>query len=143
MKVFRFMSNEEFRKYKNGEVLINDTKHIGRTNSVGFCFLDFEEYRPEDAFHFLSGIISPEICAVFEVEYGYLNKTWGEYAVVPNKTPNFLDMMELIINDLTSGIEKFKANEYCINKYSSEKFNLISYAEPLKEDYWSENWTWK
>ena len=40
MKIFRFMSRAEFEKYKNNEVLKNDTKHIGKTNSVGFCFLD-------------------------------------------------------------------------------------------------------
>ena len=44
MELFRFMSNEEFKKLKNGEILYNDTIHIGRTNSVGFCFLNLNEY---------------------------------------------------------------------------------------------------
>ena len=62
MELFRFMSNEEFKKLKNGEILYNDTIHIGRTNSVGFCFLNLNEYKPEDAIHFLSGIVNAEVC---------------------------------------------------------------------------------
>ena len=34
MKIFRFMSRAEFEKYKNNEVLKNDTKHVGRSNAL-------------------------------------------------------------------------------------------------------------
>lgn len=52
MKVFRFMSKLEFEKYKNDITLINNKKHDGKTNSIGFCFLNIEEFTPEEAMHF-------------------------------------------------------------------------------------------
>ena len=47
MKLFRFMSKEEFNKYLKGEELINEIKHIGNTNSKGFCFMNLEDYYAE------------------------------------------------------------------------------------------------
>ena len=91
MKVFRFMSMQELEKYKRGEILKNDTIHKGRTNSVGFCFLDAEEYKPEQAFHFLSGVVCPYICVVFETKTK-LNKTYGIYAK-PIKNESLIDIL--------------------------------------------------
>lgn len=40
MKVFRFMSEEEFNKFNKGETLKNDKDHSksSKSNSIGFCF---------------------------------------------------------------------------------------------------------
>lgn len=81
MQVFRFMSNYEFEQYRSGKTLINKKDHHQetkrRTNSIGFCFLDINDYKPEKALHFLSGIVNFDICAVFETDK-ILNKTWGD-----------------------------------------------------------------
>ena len=51
MKVFRFMSKVEFEKYKNNFILKNNKKHDRKTNSIGFCFLNVEDFTPEEAMH--------------------------------------------------------------------------------------------
>lgn len=112
MKVFRFMSHEEFEKYKSGQVLVNNTKHTGKTNSVGFCFLNAEEYSPEYAYKFLIGAIFPEICCVFDVSEDKLKKGYGIYHI-PKTRPS----------------RQFKAIEYSTIKYSKEDFKLIRYTD--------------
>lgn len=50
------MSEREFERYQNGEVLENNIDHRKsgeHTNSVGFCFFPEE---PDDAIRWLSGI---------------------------------------------------------------------------------------
>ena len=130
MKIFRFMSRAEFEKYKNNEVLKNNTKHVGKTNSVGFCFLNLEDFTPEEAMHFLSGIATFDICAVFETKEK-LNKTFGIYAKPINKTGNIAeDFMNLLSN-----LKSFRADEYCTTEYSKEKMKLIKYSEGIWEQW--------
>lgn len=130
MYVLRFMSKEEFEKYKKNSLLKNSTKHDGKTNSVGFCFLDAEEYTPEEAMHFLSGIATFDICAVFETNIK-LNKTYGIYAKPIKTTGNVLTDL---INLYSGYMDHFKANEYCITEYSRQTMKLIKYSE----DIWSQ-----
>lgn len=139
MKVFRFMSREEFFKYMNGETLQNKKKHIGKTNSIGFCFLDLEEYKPEEACHFLCGIVSGDICAVFEVEESLLNKTWGIYRKPKEYSE---DVMKNTVNLILFPIN-FTANEYCTTEYSNKDFKLISFALPRWFDFTYSNWRWR
>lgn len=133
MKVFRFMSYEEFENYRKGQVLVNNTKHMGKTNSVGFCFLNADEFDIKEALHFLSGIVSFDICAVFETNKK-LNKSYGEYAK-PIKDYDKKNPFEFII-DLLTHLEdvpenRIKINEYCTEKYSKEDFKLIKYSEDI------------
>ncbi len=131
MKVFRFMSYEEFEKYKSGQVLVNNTRHAGKTNSIGFCFLDADEIDIKEALHFLSGIVSFDICAVFETNKK-LNKTYGEYAK-PIKDYDKENPLEFLINLLNCWEDipenRMKINEYCTKKYSKADFKLIKYTE--------------
>lgn len=133
MKVFRFMSYEEFKKYKEGQVLENNTRHIGKTNSVGFCFLDADEIDIKEALHFLSGIASFDICAVFETNKK-LNKTYGEYAkpIKDYDKQNPLQFYHDLIT-LSSDIpeNRRRINEYCTKKYSKADFKLIKYSENI------------
>lgn len=143
MKVFRFMSKVEFEKYKKGFPLNNNKKHDGKTNSVGFCFLNLEEYTPEEAMHFLSGVVSFDVCAVFETEEK-LNKTYGIYAKPIDPSGN---LMEDMINLLLGFNDHFTANEYCIASYNKEKFKLLKYSENIWKQ-WNpteiqENLKWK
>ena len=125
MKIFRFMSKKEFEKYRSGEILENKTIHKGKTNSIGFCFLDAEEYAPEKALHFLSGIVAFDICAVFETEKE-LNKTYGVYAKPIKSTGNFaIDLLYMSLYYM----DNFTANEYCTTEYSNKDFKLLKYSE--------------
>lgn len=133
MKVFRFVSYDEFKKYKKGQVLENNTKHIGKTNSVGFCFLDADEIDVKQALHFLSGIASFDICAVFETKKK-LNKTYGEYAKpikdYDKQNPlQFYHDLIMLSQDIPEN--RMKINEYCTKKYSKADFRLIKYSENI------------
>lgn len=112
-------------------MLRNDTKHTGKTNSVGFCFLNAEDFTPEEALHFLSGIARFDICAMFETDKE-LNKTYGVYAKPIPLTGNLEeDMFNLIINFSNT----FTATEYCTTEYNNKDFKLIKYAENLWEQW--------
>ena len=83
MKVYRYMSREEFTKLINGTSLHNPTvRDTDYSTSCGFCFLaetttfvtfNFDgeeqtfEYTPEDCSSFLGGIVTEEVLVEFEV----------------------------------------------------------------------------
>ena len=137
MKLFRFMSRKEFKKYINEEELINNQNHHlnhkSKTNSIGFCFLNLDEYKPEEALHFLSGIVDLDICAVFEVNEDKVKETYGIYA----RQDVNISLFDILIGKIPS----FEAKEYCTTKYSNKDFKLLKYAIPE----WSnkEQWNWK
>ena len=130
MEVFRFMSKEEFKKYMNGEELVNKKEHRAKTNSKGFCFLDLKDFTPEEAIHFLSGIVSFDVCAVFETNTK-LNKTYGVYAKPIKKEGSIL---EDLINFFSGFDNTFTANEYCTTQYNKKKMKLLRYST----DIWSQ-----
>ena len=95
MILIRFMSNDEFSKLISGQELYNDKIHSGFTNSIGFCF--FEDYgidlsESEDAIRqsiessinynidMLSGIVSNDVCVVFDSLDAELILSKGRYA---------------------------------------------------------------
>lgn len=130
MQVFRFMSEKEFEKYKNGQELINNTIHQGKTNSIGFCFLDINEYKPEQAMHFLSGVATLEVCVIFEVNQK-LNKSWGGYAKLPPSTGNFkIDLYNVLQNK-----QSFRATEYCTSHYNRNTMKFIKFSDNIWNQY--------
>ena len=135
MKVFRFMSNYEFEQYRSGKTLINKKDHHQetkrRTNSIGFCFLDINDYKPEKALHFLSGIVNFDICAVFETDK-ILNKTWGTYAKPIKSNGNPLEDILRVLNGFN---EQFTSTEYCITEYNNEDFKLIKYSQNIWQQW--------
>ena len=122
MKVFRFMSMKEFEEYQVGNVLFNDKDHkkSGRTDSIGFCFMNYDEEIPELAYEYLSGIVSNDVCAVFEVDKSYLTESYGVYA---DPYGDFFDTRTKV--------------EYCCQSYSKDNFKLLSYAFDVYNDF---NW---
>lgn len=129
--VFRFMSKKEFESFRKGKTLVNETIHQGRTNSIGFCFLSIDDYTPEKALHFLSGIANFDVCVVFETTKE-LNKTYGEYASPIKRNGDLrLDLFNLIM-----GInERFTATEYCTTEYSNKDFKVIKYSENIWQQW--------
>lgn len=121
MRVFRFMSNDEFEKYLAGEKLINKTDHRKKylySNSKGFCFFEYLDWdgcgvdgiTPEYASEFLDGIASMDVVAVFETNQG-LAKSIGRYA---DPYGSFFDTIWM--------------DEYCTEEYSKDTFRLIKYG---------------
>lgn len=135
MKVFRFMSNDEFQKFKSGKVMKSrkdhSKSHNGKTNSKGFCFLNLEEYAPEEAMHFMSGIVSFDICAVFETDEK-LNRTYGIYAKPIKSDGDILNLYEKLF---IGWEESFQANEYCTTQYDRRTFILVKYTKNLWEQW--------
>lgn len=133
MKIFRFMSYEEFKKYMNGENLYNNKKYKAKTNSIGFCFFDIKDFSPEFAWRFLKGAIFPDICVVFEVDETLLRKGYGIYSD-PNKT----------LYELMNFIPKMiRVSEYCTENYNKEVFKLVKYTTnklDFLENYKSFEW---
>lgn len=127
MKIFRFMSRNEFEKYRSGQLLINKTIHQGKTNSIGFCFFNIDDYRPERAMHFLSGVATLDVCAIFETNKR-LNKTKGTYAKLPPSTGNALIDYIRVLNGM---VYKFDAAEYCTTTYNNKEFKLLKYSEDI------------
>lgn len=123
MKVFRFMSIKEFEKFNAGDVLYNNTRHNAKTSSVGFCFFDLKDYKPHETIHFLSGIVSFDICAVFETDRNNLKERYGKY-----HKPN-----TMLIPCMFPSV--FYATEYCTTEYSSKNFKLIKFSENIWSQY--------
>lgn len=117
MKVFRFMSQEEFNKLQKGEVLTNTSEHLeSNTTSVGFCFMDCEDYSPESTYEFLAGVVSEDVVVQFEVDESLLTKSEGTYAAP-------------LIDDV-SWFSTMNVDEYCCTSYSNKDFKILSYAKP-------------
>lgn len=129
MKVFRFMGKKEFELLMEGVILYNDTKHVGGTSSVGFCFMDSDEYKPMDAIRFLSGIVSMGYCVEFEVNM-QLNESYGIYATPIEETGNYLIDFFNLYQRFNN---KFKAKEYCTTYYNKELLKPIRYAQNITE----------
>ena len=108
-------------------ILKNNKKHDGKTNSIGFCFLNVEDFTPEEAMHFLSGIVTFDVCAVFETDEK-LDKTYGIYAKPIKSTGN---PIEDLMNLFCGFNERFTADEYCITEYDKKRMKLIKYSEEI------------
>ena len=92
MKLYRYMSDLELKKYLDGETLISEKVHnkTKRTNSVGFCFLGEETtfrssngesytFTSSQCLEFLGGIVSEEIVACFEFSDIDVTSAYGVY----------------------------------------------------------------
>ena len=107
MILHRFCSKKEFEAYQRGDMLINNTDHRLKrgnvTSSVGFCFFVED---PEDAKHWLSGIVDFDYCITVEVDELDVRKSWGRYA--------------------DSKLEKAMIKEeYCSKSYDNYRFRLL------------------
>ncbi len=131
MILHRFMSEREFDRFKNGEVLGNNTDHhkSGKhTDSVGFCFFPEE---PDDAIRWLSGIVTDDVCATFDVPEHLVRKSRGTYCDDDASDNSLGAVLEDLFSAMMGGementvlMEKV---EYCCTEYSNETFRLLSY----------------
>jgi len=127
MIVFRFMSNEEFEKYKAGEI-IEGRRQKSESDSFGkyvICFMPIGgditdmseiECEPERAYEYLDGIVSDEICAVFQASDDIFEKGRGKY-LNPYDVPAFMRVQEVYSplyqkNDFT--LLSYCKNAHCV-----------------------------
>jgi len=125
VKVFRFMSKDEFDKYIAGEKLVNTTDHRKRfSGSKGFCFFEYMDWdddgvdgiSPEYAYEFMHGVATMDVVAVFEADI-QLNKSSGRYA---DPDGGFFDTIWM--------------DEYCTTEYDNKSFHLIKYGHIERDD---------
>lgn len=132
MKLFRFMSRDELFKYLHGEKLVNYTNHNKdnnfKTDSIGFCFFNYAHYNPEEIYHSVTGIVSNDICCIFETSRDNLKTSSGRYA----KTD---------LTDPRLPFKVFYAKEYCTTEYSKETFKLLKFAIP--NWFNMKKWNWR
>lgn len=110
MILHRFCSAKEFEAFQRGDLLVNNTVHSVKrgtaSTSVGFCFFPED---PEEAKHWLSGIVDFDYCITVEVDESDVKKSRGRYGTV----------------DLNSVMYK---DEYCCKTYDNYRFRLIDYT---------------
>lgn len=116
-RLFRFMEYGELIDLLDGKVLTNTTAHDAFTSSVGFCFMNEKDLPPEEAYKFLSGIVSDEVCVVFKTSAEVM-QAFGVYA---SPYGSFTDC--------------FAATEYCTPVYDLENFEIVKVCDP-------DNWEW-
>lgn len=110
MILHRFCSKKEFEAYQRGELLVNVTdhsvKHGSASTSIGFCF--FKE-DPEDAKHWLSGIVDFDECITVEVKSTDVFKSKGRYRSTDGRFPIY-------------------KREYCTTTYDKKRFKLVEHT---------------
>lgn len=114
MILHRFCSAREYDSFCRGEELINTTEH-GKlrgtaSTSVGFCFFPED---PEDAKHWLSGIVDFDYCITVEVKDDEVNPSRGRY----------------LSGDKTEVMYK---TEYCCVTYDNVRFRLLDATTKFK-----------
>ena len=116
MILHRFCSKEEYIAFITGKTLVNNTHHseTQASSAVGFCFFTEE---PEEAKHWLSGIVDFDWCLTFEVPRSKVVKCVGRY-------PKW-------VNGVNTGA--VKRREYCTTHYNSETFKLVDATSKYRE----------
>lgn len=138
MRVCRFMSAGEFERFLRGERLTNqhDWKSEGRkTGSKGFCFFPAGENdpKPEDRIAYLTGVVSMDVCAVFETSITGLRISEGRYSDPDAPLPSLL----AIIGGDLGGMQWVQ--ELSRKSYSNKDFRLVKAGTP---DPWRQTIDW-
>lgn len=110
MILHRFMSDREYQALMQGKTLRNATRHRDNgchSTSVGFCFFAEE---PEDAVHWLDGLVDFDWCVTFDVPDDRICRTKGEYAS----------------QDSNGFFDKVTRTEYCRTMYNNNLFKVIN-----------------
>ncbi len=123
MKLFRYMSENEYQKYLKGETLINTKKHEGKNNtSVGFCFMEGDLEKALESIHFLNGIVCQEVLCIFEIDEKHLTKSQAKYAPIIKDGDDIFDTLFKLYN----GWHDFDIREeYCLTKYNNKIAKLV------------------
>ena len=138
MKVLRFMSVEEFDQLLRGKTLYNYKNHkqLGNhSNSIGFCFMNCEDFTPEQAWRFLrgsGGFGIYDVWVIFETKKK-LKISSGRYVKYEKTAEEEMEMIEKLPKnkkfesfiEYLNNIQTFDATEYCTTSYSLKDFKII------------------
>lgn len=136
MKLYRYMSIEEFNYVCLGLDMVNKNRHkYCRTGSVGFCFLGEHTkelygdrvFSPDGCYRFLSGIVSRDVLVEFDAPDGAVSESYGTYADPDDYNCDLFDGALISIT------------EYCTTHYSRDTFRPMRYCIP---DPWAREFVW-
>lgn len=116
MKILRFMSRAEATLLLTERTLVNEEDY-GRNNrstSTGFCFWIGDD--PKEALWFLGGIVSEEICLIFEADENLFQHSRGVYA------DPFGDIFDTVVKE-----------ELCITSYNRITVRPVIAYLPTKD----------
>ena len=143
MELVRFMSAAEVRKYLAGETIRNETDWRGsgfRTGSKGICFFPADP-PPEERLHYVSGIVSFEMVAVFEtVGPVQLRESEGEYRDLEAEAG--MDWRELLARTLAGDVQRRKVRELSMQEYNSAMLHMkhLGTVEMDETGEWKIRW---
>lgn len=119
MILHRFCSEAEYRKLMSGKILRNyivQGAEAGHASSaIGFCF--FKE-DPEEAKHWLSGVVDFDFCLTLEVPESKVRRCYGRY-------PNWI----------RPGVRNGSIwrEEYCTEEYDNSTFKIIKVSTAFRD----------
>lgn len=115
MIVYRFCSKAERDAVMSGKTIVNDTRHYvirgDASSSFGFCFFTED---PEEAKHWLSGIVVMDFLMAYEVDEQHLTPSLARYA-------------QYSAPGVPSGC--VMRREWCSRDISPDKFRLLSVSD--------------
>ena len=124
MRVCRFMSEEEYQKYRTGQVLRNTTDQRYEwhgSSAKGFCFFEVGKAHdtPEERMRYLKGIASMDRCVIMDTT-AYMHKSSAKY-----RNPWMAYGRCLLDN-----VPTMTRSEYSTTEYSRENFRLVRVGIP-------------
>lgn len=132
MIIHRFMGQREYELLTAGRELYNNTDHWRtrrcHTNSRGFCFF-LED--PDEAVHWLSGIVDLDWCVTMEVPDGWGIQSWGDY--LDEEKTDLSRPMDL--KDALTNVHHKRRTEICRKRYSTKQVRIISATQKYKNMY--------
>ena len=133
MRVCRFMSEEEYQRYREGGLLRNETDQgtlWQGSKAHGFCFFEVGPGHdtPEERMRYLKGIASMDRCVIMDTNE-YMQKSVAKY-----RNP-WIDYGRC----LTDNVATMTKAEYSTTAYSRRTHRLVRVGIP---DVWLDVITW-
>lgn len=119
------MSEAEYECLIAGGKLMNATDHHRergeKSTSRGFCFFPED---PEDAIHWLFGIVSTDWCVTLDIPDNLLRESNATYRD-PDKDP-YDPKKHTWIDVLFMPIPEIERKEYCLTEYSLQVVRILN-----------------
>lgn len=128
MIVHRFMSDREYKALLSGKIISNNTIHSKKgfhTTSKGFCFFPED---PDEARHWLAGIVDLDWCVTFEIDEKLLARSEAKYA-----DHEKMDLSKPL--NIQDKIEYKVRKEYCRFWYCLEIVKIIGVTDKYRNLY--------
>lgn len=125
MKLYRFCSHNELQQLMAGKTIHNSTDHYrngeGGSISRGFCLT---QDKPEEAWKYLKGIVTPDVCIRFDIDRQLLTASSGKYATNHKHHPDGSTTFTSVIK-----------REWCIDTLRPEWLTEVIALESFVPEY--------